>query len=199
MKRTSAAPKHNPNLINVLLALKKLLDDFGAPWTLIGGVAAAILGKPRFTADVDAVILIKDEEISEFIIKARKYELAPRLADAEAFAFKNRVILLRHMPSGIGVDISIGLLPFEIEAINRSKLYKIGNVSIRMPKVEEMIIFKAVAHRPQDMLDIQEMLWLNQKIDKKYLENQLKEFSAILENSAIWDDVKDLLKKKRKL
>jgi hypothetical protein len=171
------------------------MDDFDCPWTLIGGIAAAILGKPRFTADVDAVALVKDEEISKFLKTARKCGLTPRLKDVEAFARKNRVFLLKHEPSGIGLDVSLGLLPFEVAAIKGSKIYKIGEVEIRLPRVEDLIIFKSVAHRPQDMIDIQEIIKLNPKVDGKYLQNQLQEFGRILDKAEIWDDVKRMLKK----
>lgn len=195
MKRRRSA--QNQNLTKALQALKKLMDDFGSPWTLIGGIAAAILGKPRFTADVDAVTLIKNEEIPVFFKTAGKYNLAPRLNNAEDFALKNRVVLLKHEPSGIGLDISLGLLPFEIEAIKGSKLHKIGEVAIRLPRVEDLIIFKSVAHRPQDMLDIEEIVKIHPEIDKKYLQKYLREFAGILENPAIWKDIDDLLKRRK--
>lgn len=186
-------PAHNPNLIEPLVALKKLMDDIGCPWTLIGGIAAGILGKPRFTADVDAVVSIKNEEITVFLKNAKKYGLVPRINNPEDFAVKNRVILLKHFLTGIGLDISLGLLPFEMEAIKGSRSYKIGDVSIRLPKAEDLIIFKAVAHRPQDMLDIQEIIKLHPKLDKKYLKKHLAEFAAILENPGIWKDIESLL------
>lgn len=87
----------------------------------------------------------------------------------------------------------MGMLPFEIAAINGSKIYKIGRVEIRLPKAEDLIIFKSVAHRPQDMLDIQEIIKTNKKLDKKHLIKQLKEFADILDNPAIWQDVEKLL------
>jgi len=192
VKKTNIA--QNPNLVKVLIALKNFADDFGCPWMLIGGIAAAILGKPRFTADVDAVVLLKNDEISRFFKKAQKHGLIPRLSNAEDFARKNRVVLLKHQLTGIGIDISLGLLPFEFTAIKNSKAYKIGGISLRLPKVEDLIIFKAVAHRPQDMLDIQEILKLHPRADKKYLRTHLKEFAGILENPAIWDDVRAFFK-----
>jgi hypothetical protein len=191
-------PSHNPDLATALRALKNLMDDFGCPWTLIGGVAAAILGKPRFTADIDAVALVDNQLISSFIQKAKKFGLIPRLGNAEDFALKNRVVLLKHASSGIGVDISLGLLPFEIAAIKNSKRYKIGNVSFNLPRVEDLIIFKAVAHRPQDLLDIREIIKIHPRIDKKYLQKHLGEFAGILENPAILDDVLSAIKDVRK-
>lgn len=169
------------------------MDDFNCQWMLIGGIAAALLGKPRFTLDVDAVALVEDEDVPKFLKTAEKYNLMPRINDAENFARKNRVLLLKHTPSGIGLDISLGLLSFEIDAIKHSQLYKIGNLELQLPQVEDLIIFKAVAHRPQDMLDIQEILKVHPKVDKKYLKKNLQEFANILEIPGIWDDIKGLI------
>lgn len=185
--------KNNP-LIKPLIALKKLMDMSHCPWMIIGGVAASLLGKPRFTADVDVVILINLDDIPRIIKNAYKVGIEPRISDAEVFARKNRVILLKHSESGIGLDISLGLLPFEKEAIEKSKEIKIGDVTLKLPEAEDMIIFKAVAHRPQDMLDIQEIIKLHPKLNVRHIKKALQEFAATLDMPEIWDDVKKFLK-----
>jgi hypothetical protein len=38
--------------------------------------------------------------------------------------------------------------------VERSKLYQIGPLALRLPTPEDLIILKAVAHRPKDLLDI---------------------------------------------
>ena len=70
------------------------------------------------------------------------------------FARRNRVVLLRHEASGIGVDVSLGMLPFEEEAVAHGAVQRIGDVDLRLPTVEDLIILKAVANRPKDLLDI---------------------------------------------
>ena len=39
-------------------AVQRLLARFGDRGMIIGGIAASLLGRPRLTADVDAVILL---------------------------------------------------------------------------------------------------------------------------------------------
>ncbi|MFA6549034.1 MAG: nucleotidyl transferase AbiEii/AbiGii toxin family protein [Candidatus Margulisiibacteriota bacterium] len=190
--------KKNDPLIKTLLVLKKLMDVCACPWTVIGGVAASLLGKPRFTADVDAVILIDLKEIPQIIKNAVKLGLKPRLKDAEAFAQKNRVLLLRNTENDINIDISLGLLPFEQKAIENSQKYKIGGLTINLPKVEDLIIFKAVAHRSQDLIDIQELVNANPKIDFKYIKKTLKEFASVLEMPEILADAEKIFTKEDK-
>ena len=86
------------------------------------------------------------ENLPHLMAVAAEEGLVPRIADAEAFARRHRVLLLRHDASGISVDISLGMLPFEVEAVERSIVHEVGSVAIRLPTPEDLIIFKAVAH-----------------------------------------------------
>ena len=150
---SAIAPLHSP-----LAAVQRLLERFGNQGVIIGGVAASVLGTPRLTADVDAVLLLSVGRLSELLEVAAELGLVPRIADAEQFARMNRVVLLRHEESGISVDISLGMLPFEEEVVARSVVHRIGDIELRLPTPEDLIVLKAVAHRPKDLLDIAEIL-----------------------------------------
>ena len=189
--RKSTEFKH---LLAPLAALKRLLDKSGCQWMIIGGVAASLLGKPRLTADVDAVALIEDKELPDLLKAAKSIGFKTRISDAMEFAQKNRVLLLKHAKTGINVDLSLGLLPFEKEAIKRSKRFKIANIAFNLPTPEDLIIFKAVAHRPRDIEDIREIVKIHTKVNKKYIKKLVKEFAGILEMPEIWQDIKSVLK-----
>ena len=45
------------------------------------------------------------------------FDLVPRIPDAIEFAHETRVLLLRHAPTGIDIDLSLGALPFEEELV----------------------------------------------------------------------------------
>ena len=96
-----------------LEALQRLLQKFDDRGVIIGGIAVGFLGKPRFTADVDAVFLLSTQDIPKFIELASKENIIPRRKDAEEFARKSRVLLLKHAPTETDIDISLGILPFE--------------------------------------------------------------------------------------
>lgn len=100
--------------------MQLVLDAWSERGVIIGGVAASLLGRPRYTADVDAVVLVSTGELSEFTSVTLQAGLMPRLPDAEAFARRNRVLLLRHAESGVDVDISLGALPFKEQAVARA-------------------------------------------------------------------------------
>ncbi len=189
----------NSNLVVLqepLLALNKLMKELKCPWMLIGGIAVSLLSKPRFTADIDLVIIIDNDDVDRIVRIAKKYTIQPRIKEAIPFAQKNRVLLLRHTASSINIDISLGMLPYEIEAISCSKQYKIGKVSYNLPRVEDLIILKAVAHRTKDMLDIRELVNTHKKLNVHYIQKTIKEFAGVLEMPEIWDDIESIVRKK---
>jgi len=183
------------SLISPISALCNLLEKESWSGMLIGGVAASILGTPRFTRDIDAVVWLEEENIDSFLKEAENLGIEPRISDVKGFAKKNKVFLLRHKDSNIPLDISLGILPFEKEAISKSRKIKIGNITIPLPLPEDLIVFKAVAHRPQDMLDIEGIIKSQPNLKKRYILRHLKEFAAVLETPEIYDDTKMLLDK----
>jgi len=174
---------------SALLALQRLIERYDNQGIIIGGVAVSLLSKPRFTADVDALLLLDSDELPNLLIIAEQEGLLPRIPDALDFARRHRVLLLQHHESGVNVDISLGLLPFESEAIEHSHVRQIGTLTLRLPIPEDLIIFKAVAHRPKDLLDIQAIIECYPDLDKQYVVQRVREFAQLLEMPELWDDI----------
>ncbi len=180
-------------LLEPLTDVQKWMKTCSCPWMIIGGLAIGLLAKPRFTADVDLVIIIEEENLAKVLESAAKHGFSPRVKDVMGFARQNRVVLLTHMKSRIKVDVSLGVLPFEKEAIERSKVHKIGKIAVRIPTPEDLIIFKAVAHRPQDLLDIRNIVEQYPTLNKAEILKTIKEFSLLLEMPEILKDTKNIL------
>jgi hypothetical protein len=175
-------------LIKPLESLQRLLNRFSGRGMIIGGVAASLLGKPRLTADLDAVILLSPENVPLLIEIAREEGMSPRLENADEFARRHHILLLRHVETGIPIDISLGMLPVEVEAVERSIEYPLGELIIRLPTPEDLIILKAVAHRPKDLADIQAVIDNHPDLDRARIKYWVKEFADTLEMPEIWDD-----------
>ncbi len=180
-------------LLEPLAALQRLIDRFQGKGIVIGGIAASLLGRPRLTADLDAMLLLSIDDLPDLIEAAKEEGFVSRIQDTEAFARRNRVLLLRHQPSDTAVDISLGMLPFEEEAVERSVLYPLGSFAVRLPTAEDLIIFKAVAHRPKDLLDIQAIIESQPDLDRERVKDWVAEFSRALEMPELWEDIADLL------
>lgn len=181
-------------LFGPLDALQRLLSKFDERGVIIGGIAASLLGKPRYTADVDAMFLLSTGEIQRFLEMAKKEGIEPRIEAAVDFAKKNRVLLLRHVSSETNVDISLGILPFEEEIVERSTVHKFDTLQLRIPTPEDLIILKAVASRPKDLQDIREIFDRQPNLDLPRIENWVKAFAKALEMPNLWGQIEALLK-----
>lgn len=179
--------------LSPLAALQRLFGRFHDQGMIIGGIAVSMLGRPRFTADVDAVMLVSTEELPQLMEAAAQEGFVPRISDALDFARRRKVLLLRHAASGVAADIALGSLPFELEAMRRSIIHHVGELSIRLPTPEDLIVFKAVAHRPQDLLDIQSVVSSHPDLDCARIEQWVREFAEALEMPELWDDISSLL------
>jgi predicted nucleotidyltransferase len=180
-------------LLEPLAALQRVLEHYGNRGVIIGGIAASLLGRPRLTADLDAVILISIDELPGLFVVTRNEGLIPRISDAETFARQHRVLLLQHDSSKINVDLSLGILPFETEMVDRGEIFSVGGIQVRLPTPEDLIILKAIAHRPKDLSDISSIADVHPNIDKERIRFWVQQFGEVLNNPGIWNDIEHLL------
>jgi len=174
-------------------SLNRLLQSYNHRGVIIGGIAVGLLGKPRYTADVDAMFLLSTEDIPRFLEIARAENVIPRIQNAAEFARKSRVLLLKHAPTEIEVDVSLGILPFEEEMVDRGNIKSFSNLSTRLPTPEDLIIMKAIAHRPKDLEDIRTLVDKHPNLDYRRIEHWVKSFAEALENPDLWDKIKQVL------
>jgi len=175
-------------------SLQRLLRKFDDRGVIIGGIAVGFLGKPRFTADIDAMFLLSKKDIPQFLELASAENIVPRIPHAKEFAEKNRILLLKHVPTETDIDVSLGILPFEEEMVERGSIKSFANLSIRLPTPEDLVIMKAIAHRPKDLEDIRTIAEKYPNLDVKRIETWVKAFGEVLETPDLWDLVNSLLK-----
>ena len=127
-----------------------------------------------------------------------KHGFSLRRADALAFAQEARVLLMRHQESSIDVDIVFGLLPFEKQAVAQAIWRELGGVQAPLPLPEDLIIMKAVAHRPQDLADIEGIVAAHPKLNLQRVRRWVREFAAALSMPEILNDLEVLLSQRKK-
>ena len=138
-----------------LESLQNLISRFNHRGVVIGGIAASVLGEARYTEDIDAMFLLSAQDVPKFLEAADREGIVPRIENAVDFAKKNRVLLLRHVITNTNVDISLGIMPFERETVERSSIQEFDDsLQVQLPTPEDLIIMKAIAHRPKDLEDI---------------------------------------------
>ncbi len=182
-------------LLKPLQAMMRWFDATGTQAAIIGGVAASLLGKPRLTKDIDAVVL--DAGAEALIESGAPYGFLPRIADAVEFARNTRMLLLRFAEGAIDIDLSLGALPFEYEVVDRSSMIDVSpGVSIRVASPEDIIVMKSIAGRGRDIMDIENIMGANPDLDVERIRRWVREFSAVLEMPEIHDSLEKLLQRR---
>ena len=147
------------------------------PYAIIGGLAVQRWGQPRLTRDVDLTMLLepgREEATLREIVAA----FPPRIEDAVAFALAHRVLPV-DVPGGSEADLSLGLPGYEEHAVARAVPYDLGGGrQVRLCSAEDLIVHKALAGRPQDVLDIEGIVARQGKaLDVAYLRRWLDELA----------------------
>ncbi|OHB77594.1 MAG: hypothetical protein A2Z34_00110 [Planctomycetes bacterium RBG_16_59_8] len=181
------------DVLDPLLSLCRVLSSKAFPGVLIGGIACSLLGKPRLTRDIDAVLLNADGRLTELLRLFANNGIRPRIPKIAGFAEKNRVLLLRHTTSGIDIDVSMGVLPFERSCVERRAIRKIPRGMLYLPQVEDLIVLKAVARRPIDYEDIKGLVTSAKQIDRRYILSIVRQFADALDAPDMVSDLKKIL------
>lgn len=162
---------------------------------IIGGVASSLLGQARLTIDIDATVMIDDKEVDRFLTQASAEGLSPRKMHSAEFMRRSAMLLLQHDATGIPIDINQGRLPFEFLAAKRAKMKRRGGINIPIPTPEDLIVMKAIAHRPKDLEDIRGIVESQPSLDMTYIRKHVQDFGDALDMPALWKDISLLLKK----
>jgi hypothetical protein len=121
------------------------------PACLIGGMAVSRWGQPRATTDSDLSALAPYGD-EQRVLDALLPRFAARRPDARTFALRHRVLLLS--VEDVAVDVALAAFPFETEAIEVATPWALGAVSLRTCSAEHLVVYKLVAARPQDLVDV---------------------------------------------
>jgi hypothetical protein len=150
---------------------------------IIGGIAVIAAGVPRETIDIDATILGRTSSLEMVLEALARHQIVPRVADAISLARERQLLLLRHEPSRIPMEISFAWLPFEEEALSRAVMTNFSGVFLPVAIPEDLIVYKATAWRDRDRSDIERLLTLHgNKIDLDRVRRLVVDISAVLED-----------------
>jgi predicted nucleotidyltransferase len=135
------------------------LDEIGARWAVIGGLAVAFRAEPRFTKDVDVAVAVADDDEAEGIVnrlQVRGYAVASlveqdyvdRLATA-------RLVRPRVGTSSAFIDLLFANSGIEDEIVRRAdRLEVLPEVFMPVASIGHLIALKVLAGRHQDLTDL---------------------------------------------
>ena len=126
--------------VAVLKSLGDALSELQIKAVLIGGVAISLVVQARYTRDVDVLVMLDTADVSRLIEGTKGHYFTPLFHDAAEFAVSARVAPLKHLPTGITVDVALGCMPFEAEVIARARPFPIPEIGILLPTSEDLVI-----------------------------------------------------------
>ncbi len=146
---------------------------------VIGGIANLFWGIPRATLDIDITIQVKGKICASLIQKLRdKFRL--RVKNPLDFIAKTSVLPVED-PNGIQIDIIFARLPYEFQAIRRSKRIQVNGHTIQVCSPEDLIIHKIVSDRIQDQQDVRGIVRsFGPKLNRKYLDPIVRNLAKTL-------------------
>ena len=194
MSRTNSEETKKVNtLAELFKKVISFLEKEGVDYLVIGGIASAALGYPRFTQDVDICLLIDRNKITGFLDKLKK----------EEFNFAEKEVVKRIRETGtfqifwgeLHADFLILSTDFEKAALSRKRRITIYGVEASLPTPEDLILFKVVPSRPIDLADVENIAKrYSGKLDKEYLESWAQKLSDEAEDLRIYNEIKRLLR-----
>ena len=124
-------PEKSPpsNFGALLRDLVAWLEAVRVEGVVIGGLAACILGRPSLTRDVDLLVTLEPERWPELLARGDRFGFLPRVPDPLGFAERNRVLLLRHEPTLVDLDVSLFLGGTRVELSDLDPRLE-GNIAI---------------------------------------------------------------------
>lgn len=159
--------------------LQSFCDQRGWRSCFIGGIAVQRWGEPRVTRDVDLTLLTGFGGEDEYV-DALLAAWPARIASSKEFARRYRVLLL-NTPGGVGIDVSLGALPFEERVVSRATAFSFGpGLDIRTCSAEDLVVLKLFASRPLDIRDAEGVVIRHKdQLDWSYIEEQLRPLAEV--------------------
>jgi hypothetical protein len=185
-------------IIPTVQALARALAAWGRPWMIIGGVAARARGSMRVTSDVDVTIAAEPSAAPELLALFAEQGIAPRPEDPPPEPDAAQLVL-RHMPTEMQVLASFARTAFELEAIEKAGRVVYHGVRVPFARAEDLVIYKVVTWRPQDRIDVEQLLLANDDIDLERVRRVVGELFTLLGEPERIGELEDILARTARL
>ena len=152
-------------------------------YMIIGGQAVLVYGEPRLTKDIDIIIDLEPENVSDIIDVANDLGYEILVDSLETFVIKTSVLPCLEPETGIRIDFIFSFSSYEKQAFKRVKRIRMGKANVCFASVEDLVIHKIVAGRPRDIEDVTIILTKEQNIDSDYIHQWLEQFDRSLSQS----------------
>ena len=145
------------------------------PYVVMGGVAVRAYSIPRATYDVDFNLSVETSQLASLFSSIE--ELGYTVPEAYRGGWIDTVggmplVKVRLYVKGKSIDADVFLTetPFQRSAMSRRVLTEVERQAAYVVTAEDLIVFKLIADRPRDRIDITDILFTQGELDWHYIE-----------------------------
>jgi hypothetical protein len=134
-----AGPVDEDVFLDVLDRVLHAVGEAGIPGVLIGGIASAVFGRPRWSVDIDLLVRPEDADPTLEALVAAGFEVHRTFPDWLYKAFRD----------GVLVDVifkSTGDIYLDQEMLDRSRVELFRGRPVPVAAAEDLLVMKALAH-----------------------------------------------------
>src|SRR3989338_1051496 len=160
----------------LLVQVAKILNTLHIPYLVSGGLAVLVWGRPRFTADIDIVVELKQTDIP-------KLEQALNHLSPQGYIDRDMMNdALKRQGEFNFIDITTGIKVdfwiltdslFDRTRLQRRQVKSISGEEVYFTSPEDLILIKLKWYQDSDsqrqLEDIESIFKITKKIDKQYL------------------------------
>lgn len=162
------------DLTTVIHDLVDIFDRLGLPYAIMGGIAVRAHGIPRPTYDVDFTLAVDRDQLGMIFsaITDRGYSVPEQYTRGWVDSVGGMpLVKVRMFLDGraVDADIFIAETDFQREVIERHISVDVEGRSVKLVSAEDLILFKLIASRPRDLIDIQDVMFTQGELDEPYL------------------------------
>jgi hypothetical protein len=163
-------------MVGELLArIARALDAAEIPYMVIDGQAVLVYGYTRLTDDIDITLGVGPDRLKDVLHVIERADLRSLVDDD--FVEQKLVLPAEDRRSKTRVDLIFSYGGYEAEAIRRARPVEIAGYEVAYAAVEDVLIHKVVAGRPQDLRDAVEILLRHlDAVDSAYVQGWLRQF-----------------------
>lgn len=162
------------DLTTVIRDLASLFDQRQLPYAIMGGIAVRAYAIPRPTFDVDFTLAISRDRLPELFVAIT--DLGYTVPDQYGRGWVDEVggmplVKVRLYLEGRGIDADVFLAEteFQQEVIRRRQVAEVEGQSLSLVSPEDLILFKLIASRPRDLIDVQDVMFTQGELDEAYM------------------------------